>query len=62
MAVAMQALRANVEIEQIDGKRRLVPLNDFYCLPGTTPQRENQLEIGELITAVYLPALIENSY
>lgn len=62
MAVAMQALRATVEIEQTDGHRRQVPLQDFYCLPGTTPQRENQLERGELITAVHLPAPVEDSY
>ncbi|ASJ76374.1 FAD binding domain-containing protein [Granulosicoccus antarcticus] len=62
MAVAMQVLRATVEIEQPDGDLRHVPLQDFYCLPETTPQCENQLEPGELITAVHLPAPVEKSY
>lgn len=62
MAVAMQALRARVEIEQTDGKRRLMPLQDFYCLPETTPQQENHLAAGELITAVHLPAPVKDSY
>jgi xanthine dehydrogenase YagS FAD-binding subunit len=32
-------------------------LNDFYFVPGSTPNRENVLQPGELITHVTLPAL-----
>jgi xanthine dehydrogenase YagS FAD-binding subunit len=35
--------------------RRDVPLDSFYLLPGTTPERETMLEPGELITALRLP-------
>jgi len=56
MAVAMMALEAVVHIQGSDGERN-VPLNDFYLLPGSTPNRENVLAPGELITHVTLPAL-----
>jgi xanthine dehydrogenase YagS FAD-binding subunit len=55
MAVAMRVLGANVETVNADGARRTIPLGDFHKLPGTTPQVENALAPGELITAVTLP-------
>ncbi|PYE84234.1 FAD binding domain-containing protein [Pseudoroseicyclus aestuarii] len=54
MAVAMQVLDAEVEIEGKDGTRR-VELDEFYRLPGDTPHIETVLAEGELITAVILP-------
>jgi xanthine dehydrogenase YagS FAD-binding subunit len=38
MAVAMQALDANVETAMPDGSAQTIPLARFYRLPGTTPQ------------------------
>jgi xanthine dehydrogenase YagS FAD-binding subunit len=32
-----------------------VPLNDFYRVPGDTPDKETVIAPGELITAVLLP-------
>jgi len=55
MAVAMLALRANVEILGVNGETRVVELSDFYRLPRDTPELETHLEPGELITAVLLP-------
>ena len=55
MAVAMSALDATVEIAGGDGSTRSVPVRDFHLLPGDTPQRENVLEDGDIITAVLLP-------
>ena len=55
MAVAMRALDATVVTLKGDGDRRRIPLADFYRLPGDTPQIENVLEPGELITHVALP-------
>lgn len=55
MATAMSALDAVVEIEGGGGKRN-VPVRSFYRLPGETPERDNVLEAGELITGVTLPA------
>jgi xanthine dehydrogenase YagS FAD-binding subunit len=56
MAVAMMALEATVHIKEKQGERN-VPLNEFYLVPGSTPDRENVLMPGELITHVTLPPL-----
>ena len=58
MAVAMQMLGAEVEIEAADGVTRTAPLSDFYLIP-TDPAVETVLQPGELITAVILPAPAE---
>lgn len=55
MAVAMRALNATVVTLKPDGDRRRISIDDFYRLPGDTPQIETVLEPGELITAVELP-------
>jgi xanthine dehydrogenase YagS FAD-binding subunit len=53
--VPLAALGAVVEIAGAAG-RRDVTLEDFHCLPGTTPERESVLAPGELIVALRLPA------
>ncbi|WP_380778148.1 FAD binding domain-containing protein [Sphingomonas sp. R86520] len=55
MAVAMRALDATIVTLKADGDRRRISIHDFYRLPGDTPQIENVLEQGELITHVELP-------
>jgi xanthine dehydrogenase YagS FAD-binding subunit len=55
MAVAMRVLDATVETARPNGSARIIPIADFYRLPGNTPHIENALEPGELITAVTLP-------
>lgn len=60
MAVAMMALEAVVHIRGAKGERQ-VPLNEFYLEPGTTPEKENVLAPGELITFVTLPAVAEGT-
>jgi len=54
MAVAMAALDAVVQVEGPNGKRS-VPIADFHRLPGDTPDRDNNLQHGELIVSVDLP-------
>ncbi len=54
MAVALAALDASVRVRGPQGERSL-PIAGFYRLPGDTPQRDHNLEAGELITAVDLP-------
>jgi xanthine dehydrogenase YagS FAD-binding subunit len=54
MAVAMMALEAVVHVSGVNGERD-IPLIDFYLVPGTTPQNENVLQPGDLITYVTLP-------
>lgn len=55
MAVAMQLLDARIETVGPNGATRVIPIADFYRLPGNTPHIENTLAPGELITAVTLP-------
>lgn len=55
MCVALAALDAVVHVEGRAGKRS-IEFADFHRLPGDTPQHDNQLAEGELITAVELPA------
>lgn len=55
MAVAMRLLDATVETVRADSTRRVIPIADFYRLPGNSPHVDNTLEPGELITAVTLP-------
>ena len=55
MAVALRALDATVETVKPDGAARQIPIAQFYRLPGKTPEIENTIEKGELITAVTLP-------
>jgi xanthine dehydrogenase YagS FAD-binding subunit len=56
MAVALMALEATVQIQGTRGQRT-VPLQEFYFVPGSTPERENVLMPGELIISVTLPPL-----
>ncbi len=55
MCVALAALDAVVHVEGRAGKRS-IEFADFHRLPGDTPQHDNQLAEGELVTAVELPA------
>jgi xanthine dehydrogenase YagS FAD-binding subunit len=55
--VALTALEATIQIQGPKGKRS-IPIHDFYLVPGSTPNRENVLESGEIITSVTLPSPI----
>jgi xanthine dehydrogenase YagS FAD-binding subunit len=55
MAVALTALEARVMI-QGPGGERMQTMEGFYRLPGATPQVEHDLQPGEIITAIELPA------
>jgi xanthine dehydrogenase YagS FAD-binding subunit len=56
MCVAMAALDAIVHISGPAGDRAISFL-DFHLLPGNTPEKENVLQYGDLITAVEIPDL-----
>jgi xanthine dehydrogenase YagS FAD-binding subunit len=56
LAVALVALDAEVRLADASGSRT-VRLADFYRLPGDTPEVENDLRPGELITEVVVPRL-----
>ncbi len=56
MNVALMALDARIEILSAQGTR-VVPITEFYKLPGDTPHIENVLQPGELITFVHVDPL-----
>jgi len=55
MCIALAALDAVVKVQGADGKERVIPFADFHRLPGDTPERDNNLRHGELITAIEIP-------
>ncbi|WP_294326927.1 xanthine dehydrogenase family protein subunit M [uncultured Sphingomonas sp.] len=55
MGVAMRALDATIVTLGGDGEKRRIAIGDFYRLPGDTPDVENVLRQGELITHIELP-------
>ena len=55
MANALYALDAVLRVRGANGRERTIPINEFHRLPGDTPQRDTNLEHGELIVAIELP-------
>jgi xanthine dehydrogenase YagS FAD-binding subunit len=55
MCVALAALDATVHVAGPSGARAIA-FTDFHRLPGNTPQRDTNLEPGEIVTGVELPA------
>jgi xanthine dehydrogenase YagS FAD-binding subunit len=55
MCVALAMLEAKVHVTSAAGER-IIAFADFHRLPGDTPQRDSNLEPGEIITAIELPA------
>jgi xanthine dehydrogenase YagS FAD-binding subunit len=55
-AVALVALDAVVHARGRAGVTRAIPMDDFFLLPGDTPEREHPLAHGELIVAIEVPA------
>ena len=51
LAVALVALGATVHLGE-----RQVAVDDFFLLPGSTPDREHAIKPGEMITAISIPA------
>jgi xanthine dehydrogenase YagS FAD-binding subunit len=54
VAVALVAFDAVVQTISPDGVRSL-PIDDFFLLPGDTPQLEHPLAHGELVVAIDVP-------
>jgi xanthine dehydrogenase YagS FAD-binding subunit len=55
MCVALAALDARVQVAGPDGAR-VIAFADFHRLPGDAPQRDTTLALGEIVTAVEVPA------
>jgi xanthine dehydrogenase YagS FAD-binding subunit len=55
MANALYALDAVVRIRGTNGQERAMPVQEFHRLPGDAPERDNNLQHGELIVAIEIP-------
>lgn len=64
MANALYALEAVVRVRAANGREHTIPIGEFHRLPGDTPERETNLQHGELIVAIELPksSFARNSY
>ena len=55
MAIALAALDATVNARNAAGTLRVIPFAEYHRLPGDTPQLDNTLMPGELVTTIELP-------
>ena len=55
MANALYALEAQVRVRNAQARERTIPIGDFHRLPGDAPEKDTNLEHGELIVAIDLP-------
>ena len=55
MSIALVALDAVIKVQGTAGKERSILFTDFHRLPGDTPERDTNLNHGELIAAIELP-------
>jgi xanthine dehydrogenase YagS FAD-binding subunit len=55
MCVALMILEGTVHVTGPSGSRSIA-IADFHRLPGDTPQRDTNLDAGEIITAIELPS------
>ena len=64
MSIALAALDAVVKVQGANGAERSIPFADFHRLPGDNPEKDNNLQHGELVTAIELPknGFAGNSY
>ena len=60
MCISLAALDATVHIQRA-ASTQAVPFGDFHLVPGDTPQRENVLEPGDLITHIELPPPLKDA-
>lgn len=55
MANALYALDAVLKVRGANGQERTIPVNEFHRLPGETPEKDNVLNHGDLITSIEIP-------
>ncbi len=61
VATALLAFNAEIEIVSSEGKKRTVIIEDFFVHPENDSRTENILNANEMITAVIVPAVNENT-
>ena len=64
MANALYALDAVVRVRDAQGRERSIPIDEFHRLPGDMPEKDTNLQHGEIIVAIDLPrsSFAANSY
>jgi xanthine dehydrogenase YagS FAD-binding subunit len=64
MANALYALEAVVRVRGAQGRERTIPIGEFHRLPGDAPEKDTNLQHGELIVGIELPKsnFAKNSY
>lgn len=62
MNIALAALGATVVVQRPDQTTRKIAFSDFHRLPGDKPEKDNNLEPGELITSIILPPPVFADY
>jgi len=55
MGVGLAALDAVVKVQDEKGNEREIPFYDYHRLPGDSPEMDNNLKHGELITSIEIP-------
>ncbi len=55
MCIALAALDAVVKVQGAEGQQRNIPFADFHRLPGDNPEKDSNLNAGEIITAIEIP-------
>ena len=55
MAIALAALDAVVKVQDASGKERTINFADFHRLPENSPEKDTNLNQGELITSIEIP-------
>ncbi|GAP96869.1 FAD binding domain-containing protein [Leptolyngbya sp. NIES-2104] len=55
MAIALAALDPIVQVQRSDGTVRSIAFTNYHRLPENNPEKDNNLDRGELVTAIELP-------
>jgi xanthine dehydrogenase YagS FAD-binding subunit len=56
LCIALAALDASVIVTGKDQKTVAIPFKDFHRLPGSTPEKDNNLPENAIITSIDIPA------
>ena len=55
MSVGLSALDAIIKVQDETGKERSIHIDGYHRLPGDSPEMDNNLKHGELITSIEIP-------
>ncbi len=55
MSIALAALDATVKVQGANGVERTINFADFHRLPGDNPEKDTNLNHGDLITSIEIP-------